>query len=550
MNYGIGIDDFKNVIDDAIYVDKTNILSKILCSTSGSTFLFCRPRRFGKSLALSMMDYFLDENKSQYKSLFNGLAIEKDKSIIDKHQNKYSVIHLNFKDLRGDNYDSLIYGVKNKISEIYNDCSYLKDKLSGVDLKYYDSIINKTANDQDYTISLYWLCKLLGNNKKKVIVLIDEYDSPIIASRDGNFYDKSISFFKSFYGETFKSNNYLSYGILTGFTQIAKESIFSGLNNLIVNNVFSFEEEYFGFVEDDINYLINNSKLTIDKEKLCNYYGNYLFGNNLVYNPWSVLNCLNNSGIYDYYWINTSENSLIEEVIETSKQSDNTLQIIYDIISKNSYRGYIDSGVSFKDLNQDDELISLLVASGYLTIKEKKDDDTYLIGIPNIEIRKVFNKEIAKRYMNNTNKNIAYSLSDSLRNRNIEDIEDKINSYLLNAFSSYEMNNEKAYQVLVLTMCSMVFSNHLVKAEQNVGKGRCDIIIYPNYEDRIGIVIETKYYKSKVSNAVLNNLAIKALEQIEEQDYISDLKKMDANPIYTFGFAFSSKRTKIVSKEN
>ena len=550
MNYGIGIDDFKNVIDDAIYVDKTNILSKILCATSGSTFLFCRPRRFGKSLALSMMDYFLDENKSQYKSLFNGLAIEKDKSITDKHQNKYSVIHLNFKDLRGDNYDSLIYGVKNKISEIYNDCSYLKDKLSGVDLKYYDSIINKTANDQDYTISLYWLCKLLGNNKKKVIVLIDEYDSPIIASRDGNFYDKAISFFKSFYGETFKSNNYLSYGILTGVTQIAKESIFSGLNNLIVNNVFSIGEEYFGFVEDDINYLINNSKLTIDKEKLCNYYGNYLFGNNLVYNPWSVLNFLNNSGIYDYYWINTSENSLIEEVIETSKQSDNTLQIIYDIISKNSYRGYIDSGVSFKDLNQDDELISLLVASGYLTIKEKKDDDTYLIGIPNIEIRKVFNKEIAKRYMNNTNKNIAYSLSDSLRNRNIEDIEDKINLYLLNAFSSYEMNNEKAYQVLVLTMCSMVFSNHLVKAEQNVGKGRCDIIIYPNYEDRIGIVIETKYYKSKVSNAVLNDLAIKALEQIEEQDYISDLKKMDANPIYTFGFAFSNKRTKIVSKEN
>ncbi len=291
-------------------------------------------------------------------------------------------------------------------------------------------------------------------------MLIDEYDSPILKSR-GLFYDDAISFFRVFYGKVLKSNEYLKYGILSGVAQIAKESIFSGLNNLNINNVFTNDYEYFGFNEEDILFLVDktNQNIDLDVLKLC--YGNYNFGNNSIYNPWSVLNFLENNQEYSWYWLNTSENNLIEEAINYSNKDENVLNMIYKLVSSSSYRSFVNESVSFKDINSGiEELISLLIAAGYLSKSKKYEDGSFEIIIPNNEIKYVFKKEINQRYFKEIDNSYKFNLNDALKTGNINVIEDAINNYILKAFSYYDMNNEKNYQFLVLTICALTFNNN------------------------------------------------------------------------------------------
>ena len=551
MEYALGVDDFKITKTESVYVDKTMILEKITKSISGTSFLFTRPRRFGKSLALSMIDYFFDINKKEYSYLFNDLYVSKNNDLIEKYQNKFYVIHLNFKDVQSDNYEQQIKGVLSIISDFVYSFHYDMDNLGERDKIIFNRIKNLTASEQDIIDIIPIIMNLIKNNLNlDVIVLIDEYDSPIIYSRENGFYNKTISFFRSFYGKIFKSNINLKYGILTGVTQIAKESIFSGLNNLINNNILSNENEYFGFVDEEVQNLLKNSKLKIELDDLKSHYGNYKFGNNIVMNPWSVLSCLQNEGILDDYWVNTSSNSLLKEIINELKDNDELSNVFYNLIVNKDYYSSINPNIIFSDLLINiNNVISILVSSGYLTYGDANNNYSYPIFIPNIEIKNIFTREIIERFLIKKDLLFYSNLSNMIINDEVNNLEKFINEYLLSSFSYYELNNEKSYQIIVLTLCSIAFNNHLVKSEQNVGKGRCDIIVYPNKEENFGIIIETKYSKTKLSSSRLEALAKKAIIQIEENEYINDLKKMSSKSIYIFGFAFSNGKTKIISKK-
>lgn len=549
MEYALGIDDFKITRTESIYIDKTAILEKIVNSISGTSFLFTRPRRFGKSLALSMIDYFFDINKKEYSYLFNDLYISKNSELINKYQNKFYVIHLNFKDVQSDNYEQQLKGILSIISDFLYSFNYDRNSLVERDKIIFSRIENLTASEQDLIDIIPIIMNLIKKNLNlEVIVLIDEYDSPIIYSRENGFYDKSISFYRSFYGKIFKSNPNLKYGILTGVTQIAKESIFSGLNNLVNNNILTKENEYFGFVDEEVEKLINASNLKVTLEDLKKHYGNYRFGDNLVMNPWSILSCLKNDGTLDDYWINTSSNSLLKEIINKLNDNEELSNVFYSLIVNKDYYSNINPNVIFSDmLININNIISILVSSGYLTCSES-NNYLYKISIPNIEIKNVFAREIIERFL--VKKDLLNQNFQSLiLNEDIDNLEKYINDYMLSSFSYYELNNEKAYQIIILTLCAIAFNNHLVKSEQNVGKGRCDIIVYPNKEEDFGIIIETKYSKTKLSTNRLEALAKKAIEQIENNDYINDLKKMFSKPIYIFGFAFANGKTKIISKK-
>ncbi len=552
MAIAIGIDNFEEVISNSSYIDKTEILLKIVNASKGTTFLFTRPRRFGKTLALSMMEYFFDETRKDSSSLFDNLSIATYPDIRNKHQNKYAVIHLNFKDIRGDNYQIEFDGIRSIISEQFKKFDYLKEQLEENDINYFKKIVNLDhANEQDLGDSIYWLIKQINiKTNKDVIVLIDEYDSPIVRSRDNDHYEQIISFFRSFYGKIFKSNSHLYYGILTGVTQIAKESIFSGLNNLIVNNVLSIDKEYFAFSEKEVRYLLEKENIIDKLETIKEYYGNYIFGDNSnLYNPWSVLNYINNNATIDYYWANTSENNLIEEMVQYSLNKDNILTILFEIIQGN-IRSYLNQSITFKDFmsSSSEEMLTLLIFSGYLSIKKKYSDLSYDICIPNLELKTIFNREINKRFISDISRQYNFRLFDAFKNGDIDIIEDSLNQCLLNTFSSYEMKDEKSYQVMVLSLCSIAFKDHLVKSEQNVGEGRCDIIIYPSRDENIGIVIETKYYKSKVSETKLIELANKAIAQINNRRYYDEFDKFNPDKIIIFGFAFSKNKSKIIKE--
>jgi len=550
MEFGIGIDDFKSVVEESIYVDKTFLLKNLLHSPRGSTFLFTRPRRFGKSLALSMMEYFLSDARASAKPLFAPYAIAKDPALCERHQNTYRVLHLNFKDVLGNDYDSMIQGIASKVALVYDQHRGYLDKLEEEKRESFERILRCRSSQQELIDSLRNLCSYIVRfEKKDVVLLIDEYDSPILRSRDGGFYDNAIAFFSAFYGTALKSNQDLCYGVLTGVAQIEKESIFSGLNNLVVNNVFSHGVEYFGFTKDEVSSLLEKAGLDNLKDEAETNYGGYRFGDNDVYNPWSVLSMVSAKGRFGLYWTSTSENSLIAEVLRSGDEDPELFDALYRLGSMNTFRTYLDQIVSFQDIHLGlAETLSLLVSSGYLTATESFMDGTMEIRIPNREISSIFYKEITLRYLTPSQRVAAFNLSDAFRSKDIHALSDALETYLLNAFSAYEMNDEKSYQVMVLTLCAVAFQSHLVKAEQNVGKGRCDIIVYPTKGDPLGIVIETKFYKSKVSSSALRALAEKALEQIHDREYASDLKKMGASPIHLFGFAFAKKHSAIVSQ--
>lgn len=553
MKYALGIDDFKTIIEESIYIDKTSILEKILDSVSGTAFLFTRPRRFGKTLALSMMDYFLNVNYKKYSYLFNNLQISKRNDLVEKYQNNCFVIHLNFKDINEKSFmeqkASIASSINESIRFVYTD-KYLSF-IPQEDLLLFNRIRDNNSTEQDLLDIIPTLMRIAKESfKLNVVVIIDEYDSPIIKANEKDFFNESISFFRNFYGRIFKSNLYLKFGIMSGVTQIAKESIFSGLNNLVNYNVFTKDNEFFGFTEEEVETIIYKSKIDVSLELLKNYYGNYHFGINIVFNPWSVLNCLQNQGEINEYWANTSENTLIQNIIELGKREKKFNDILYQLVTSKSITCYISQNVTLRDIYLNPtQIISLLIASGYLTYDEKNIDDTYHIIIPNKEIQKIFSREIVIQNSSLSNSSITTNFINAFKNNNINEMEKCINNYLLNAFSYFELLDEKSYQVMILTLCAITFENHLVKSEQNVGKGRCDIIIYPSKDNNLGIIIETKYAKSLISQNRLEALSQKAIEQIEEKDYIRDLKKAGASPIYLFGFAFSEGKTKIISKQ-
>ena len=400
----VGIEDFKELIQEGYYyIDKTLLIDEMLMNRSKVT-LFTRPRRFGKTLNMSMLKYFFDiKDKEENKKLFENLKVSDSEYMSE--QGKYPVIFISLKDLKGNTWEENFVLIKKHIKNLYMEFYDLKDKLNPIFKNDFEKIVME-REEADWIYSLKNLSNYLYEYYgKSVIILIDEYDAPIINAFDKGYYNEAINFFQTFYSSALKTNNSLKYGVLTGITRIIKEGIFSGLNNLKVDTILNKKySEYFGLLESEVIEMLDYFGMKYKIEEVKEWYNGYLFGESEVYNPWSIVNYIDNGEI-KAYWANVSGNTLLENMLDHAGGS------VYDDLKRftdgKSIEKYISDGTTIKSLlNNDDEIWQVLLYSGYLTKDEKQKEiditseytDVYNLRIPNKEIRKYFGNMFLERF--------------------------------------------------------------------------------------------------------------------------------------------------------
>lgn len=541
----LGIDDFKNVSKNCYYVDKSELIVDLCSSSSGKAYLFTRPRRFGKSLALSMLETFFSIGEDN-ESYFKGLCIYKEKDIVTKYMNQYPVIHLDMKNVFSSSSSGSFYKAKETLQQLYAKCSFAFADLPDYEKKYVDKVLSLEGNMDEMSSALRRLSfYLYSYYKKKVIILIDEYDSPIRSAYENGYYDEVITFYKQLYGEALKGNEFLEKAVLTGILQVAKESLFSGLNNLEVNSVVSsYTKEPFGFLEKEVDEILAYYGYSDHKKEVDEYYGGYRFGTTRVYNPLSVISYLH-EGKKDLYWINTGENHLLGKLFE--RFSENKDQSSFSqLLAGEEVLSKVNIAISYLDIDKDDNaLFSYLLSAGYLTFTDSYEDSLYALKIPNKEIQGVFANEITSRYIKSKDLLLAHEIKKSFRTGDSETLEKQLEKYLLSSFSYYEFGNEKSYQVLMLVMASLLFEDSLVKSEVNEGLGRADIIVTPYSPNGVGIIIEVKCVKGKISSSRLKETSLAALRQIKRKDYAEGLRNKNIKKIISYGVAFYKKEVKV-----
>ena len=389
----IGIDDFKKIRENNYYyIDKTNFIEEI-GKNVGKTLLFTRPRRFGKTLNMSMLKYFFDiKNKEENKKLFQNLYIEK--SDFFKEQGAYPVVYISLKGIKADTWESSFFLIKSLISNIYNEFEYIREKLNESQLDSFNKIWLK-KDDGEYRNALKNLTSFLYEYyKKEVILLIDEYDSPLINAYEHGYYDEAIVFFQVFYGEALKTNPYLRMGIMTGIIRVIKAGIFSDLNNLKVYSILEKEySDFYGFTQEEVEKALKNFNIEYELPEVKAWYDGYRFGNSDVYNPWSILNFIQSEELRPY-WIETSGNFLINDILKNV--STETIEILEHLFNGISMEENISGNSDLSVLMREDEIWELLLFSGYLTIDEKigeSYEDIYTLRLPNREVKEFFRKK-------------------------------------------------------------------------------------------------------------------------------------------------------------
>ena len=557
----IGISDFKKIIDgNYYYFDKTELIKSII-GEPGEVKLFTRPRRFGKTLNMSMIKYFFDiENKDGNKKLFENLKISENEYF--EKQGTAPVISISFR-----NYDESSWGngfemIKNTISDLYDEFEFVKENLSARKKEKYDSILFNRATEATWKLSLLDLTKYLYEYYgRKVVVLIDEYDQPIIDSYVKGYYQEAISFFKTFYGVVLKDNNYLEMGIITGILRVAKENIFSGLNNLRVHTILDNRfTEYFGITESEVEKALKDFNLEFELQDVQKWYNGYLFGDIKVYNPWSIINFLNDEKLKPY-WVNTSGNELIKLYLKKLKNE------IFDdfskLLNKKSILRRIDENMTFANLeaNYEENIWNLFFHSGYLTLAEEVQDDEeqVYLKIPNEEILKMFSKMFIEVYFENYNS--FYNMVYSLKNGDIETFKKELRKILLENVGIFDVSGvykEQFYHGLMLGIILTLKNEYEITSNNFAGKGRYDLLLKPkNLEKRKeGIILELKVVNAmenlsedKIFEKLENECDI-ALQQIEKKEYASVLKNSRVENVLKIGIAFFGKEVAVKFDRN
>ena len=397
---GVGIEDFREVIrEDCYYFDKTNYIEELIKDKT-KIKLFTRPRRFGKTLNMSTLKYFFDvKNAEENRKLFKDLYIEKSEYF--KEQGQYPVIFITLKDLKKNTWKEMNFEIKELLRNLYDEFNFIRDTLSISDLREFDKIWLK-EEEANYDSSLLNLTKYLYNYyKKEVVLLIDEYDSPLIMANQRGYYKDSINFFRNFLSLALKTNSYLKMGVLTGIVQVAKEGIFSGLNNVITYNILRNDfKTFFGLSEEEVEKALKYFELEYKIEEVKRWYDGYKFGNSEVYNPWSIINYLRTKEL-QAYWVNTSDNALIYDNLKNSTVDVfNDLQTLFE---GKEIKKEISPFFTFEELSKFDGIWQLMVYNGYLKLNKKLEDNEYMLKIPNYEIQTFFKKGFIDKFLVSSN---------------------------------------------------------------------------------------------------------------------------------------------------
>ena len=557
----IGISNFKEIIEDEYYYfDKTEFIENLFEEVS-KIKLFTRPRRFGKTLNMSMIKYFFDiENKNENKKLFENLKISENEYF--KKQGTAPVISISFRNYDESSWENGFEMIKNTISDLYDEFEFVKENLSARKKEKYDSILFNRATEATWKLSLLDLTKYLYEyHGRKVVVLIDEYDQPIIDSYVKGYYQEAISFFKTFYGVVLKDNNYLEMGIMTGILRVAKENIFSGLNNLRVHTILDNRfTEYFGITESEVEQALKDFDLEFELKDVQRWYNGYLFGDIKVYNPWSIINFLNDEKLKPY-WVNTSGNELIKLYLKKLKNE------IFDdfskLLNKKAILKRIDDNMTFANLeaNYEENIWNLFFHSGYLTLAEEIQDDEeqVYLKIPNEEILKMFSKMFIEIYFENYNN--FYNMVYSLKNGDIEIFKKELKKILLENVGIFDVSGiyrEQFYHGLMLGIILILKNEYEITSNNFAGKGRYDLLLKPkNLEKRKeGVILELKVVNAienlsedKIFEKLENECDI-ALQQIEGKEYISVLKNAGVENILKIGIAFFGKEVAVKFNRN
>ena len=540
---GIGVSNFKKIIEgDYYYFDKTSFIDEII-QDGAEVKLFTRPRRFGKTLNMSMLKYFFDiKGAEENRKLFKGLYIEKKESF--KEQGQYPVIFLSLKDLKARTWKEMERKIIITLSDFFSEYEYLLNELTGINFENLKNIIYKKASIDDLITALKFLTKILYEKyNKKVIVLVDEYDSPLVSAYTNGYYENAKDFFKTFYSSVLKDNNYLQMGVLTGIIRVIKAGIFSDLNNLRTYTILSdvYTDSY-GLTEEEVGKSLKDYGIEAEISKVKDWYDGYRFGDSEVYNPWSILNFLQDKELRAY-WVDTSGNDLINDVLK--KITKDTIRALEKLFDGEGLRQNISGTSDLSKLLNENELWELLLFSGYLTIEEKIDQKNYILRLPNKEVKELFKDSFLEKYFGRGNK--LSDLMEALTENRIEDYEENLQEILLTSvsYNDTKKGNEAFYHGLIMGMGLYLEGEYITKSNIESGLGRYDFLIEPKNKSKRAFIME---FKSTDSVQKLEEISKEALKQIEDKKYDVSLKQNGIKEITYIGIAFCGKQIKISFK--
>ena len=548
----IGREDFKEIRENSFYyVDKTKYIEELLLDGT-QVKLFCRPRRFGKTLSMSTLRYFFDiKNGEENRKLFDGLYISN--SPLMSEQGKYPVIFISMKGVTGHTWKSSFSDIKLKIKELFKDYSYLVDSFDKYDKLDFEKYILdiESLEEADLKKSLHILTKLLCKYyNQKVILLIDEYDSPILSAVEKGYYTEMKDFLRAFYGDALKTNEYLQMGVLTGIIRVTQAGIFSDLNNIenytILKKSYS---QYFGLLEAEVEEALRYYGIEYKLDEVRAWYDGYNFAGTEVYNPLSILKYIKEKEL-ESYWINTSGNALIMEIIANS--DDRVIKDLEKLFEEKELETAVDLELDMGKSLLESDIWSLMLSSGYLTIKEKIDRKNYIIKIPNKEIRTFFKDAFIKMVFKGTR--YVEDVKRALLTKDLESFEIAFQNMVLESISFHNTTlnmrkeegkevdelsySEVPYQMFMLGFLTSMQDKFFVTPEQESGLGRADILLEPKNKNGVGYILEIKATRK---NNRISNLAKRAHKQIDSKIYETELRKRGVVDIVKIGIAFRGK---------
>lgn len=548
----VGVSDYRLASTEYYYIDKTMMLKDFIDERPMVT-LFTRPRRFGKTLNMDMLRTFFEKTNEDTSKYFKDKKIWEQGEYYRSFQGKYPVIFITLKDVKHNSWDNTFANIGSIISSEYCRHSDLSKspKLDKKQKDFYDKMVSEKFSAVDLERSLLYLSEMLKKHYGEgAVIIIDEYDTPIQSGHTNGFYDDVIAFMRNLLSGCFKDNKSLAFGFLTGILRVAKESIFSGLNNLTINSVLDNKySEYFGFTANEVKEMAAYYSAPDKFDEVCEWYDGYRFGKTDIFNPWSVINYFSNDCEPRAFWLSTGSNDIIGEII---KEADNEIyERLSSLVNGGSFTTYIDTSVIYPQIKSNPSSIySFLLMAGYLKVVKSSvsisGDFMCEVALPNKEISLVYRKEILQKLENLIPQATAIAVEEAIFSGNGEKLQDIISNFLIQSVSAFDAAGENFYHGFMLGVCAL-FGNSYVTSNRESGDGRYDIALSPKVSNLPGIIIELKAEKNCNENE-LQELAKTALKQINDKKYDTELKSKGVKTIYKYGVAFSGKHVAVEAK--
>ena len=546
----IGVSDFRIACDQYYYIDKT-LLIKDFIDERPVVSLFTRPRRFGKTLTMDMLRTFFEQSDEDTSRYFTDKKIWSCGDVYRSYQGKYPVIFLSFKDVKCQTWEETYDLMSKLIRQEFKRHSELASSTVITNPDYYRKIVSETATENDYMLSLMYLSQMLHEHHKVApIIIIDEYDTPIQQGHACAFYDKIVLFMRNMFSGGLKDNRHLSYGFLTGILRVAKESIFSGLNNLCVNSVLDNKySQYFGFTPEEVKEMAAYYGASEKYDEICIWYDGYRFGKTEIFNPWSVINYFYRDCEPRAYWSSTGSNDIIGEILAGA--DEDIYERLRTLLHGESFTTLIDTSVIYPQVKKNPSSIySFLLVAGYLKVLNTapafSGDFMCEVALPNREIAQVYNKEILEKLDAIVPQSIAAAIQEAIYTNNAAALQKQLRRFLLESVSYHDTVGETFYHGLILGLCAMTNNHYYITSNRESGEGRYGIQLMPRDLSVPGILIELKAAKN-CSADELAALAQTALRQIGIKMYDMEMTAKGVVRIFKYGVAFSGKHVEVAT---